>query len=117
MNNLAFERLKGRENFTEWKTGAKAFLTAKGSGIHITNPLSTSANATETANNQKALAELILLLEPSIYSYVEGINRLRLLGTPLSTILSQGSREKSGFAKTVDHFKFKWMCLIARICE
>lgn len=77
MNNLAFERLKGRENFTEWKTGAKAFLTAKGLGIHITNPLSTSANATETANNQKALAELILLLEPSIYSYVEGINEAK----------------------------------------
>lgn len=83
---LAFERLKGRENFTEWKTGAKAFLISKGVWASMSTDLKTGATATEITADQKALAELILLIDPSLYSYIEDIDEAKKAWDALMTI-------------------------------
>lgn len=70
-NTIAFERLKGRENFAEWKVGAKAYLTSKGHFNSCKAKLADDATAPQKEVNAKALAELTLLLNPSIYSYIE----------------------------------------------
>lgn len=73
MERLGFERLKGRENFSEWKTGARAYLISKGLWKYASTALSASAEEKDKVADQKALAETILLLEPSLYSYVDDI--------------------------------------------
>lgn len=70
-NNIGFERLKGRENFSEWKVGAKAYLTSKGHFKECIVKLATEATAVMKSANEKALAELTLLLDTSLYSYIE----------------------------------------------
>lgn len=64
---LPFERLKGRENFATWKTGAKSYLITKGYWCQMGTAL-VEANKTL---NERALAELILLVEPSVYPHLE----------------------------------------------
>lgn len=65
--NFAFERSKGRENFSEWKVG----LTKKGFHTVISVKLAESATVAQKEVDAKALAELTLLLLPSLYSYIE----------------------------------------------
>lgn len=74
---LGFDRLKGRENYTEWKVGAKAFLVTKELWLCVTKELSTSASTADIAKDQKALAEITLLLEPSLFSYIEEITEAK----------------------------------------
>ena len=73
MNNtlLPFERLTGRENFTNWKIGAKAYLITKGYYSEMCQGLATDAKPEVCAKNQKALAELTLLVDPCVYSHLE----------------------------------------------
>lgn len=68
--SFGFERLRGRENFSEWKVGARAYLTSKGHYNDCITSLAESANATQKTANERALAELTLLLDPSLYSYI-----------------------------------------------
>lgn len=67
VSTLGFERLKGRENFTIWKTGAKSHLITKGYWSQMTTEM-TEANK---VLNERALAELILLVETNVYSLLE----------------------------------------------
>lgn len=74
--NFGFERLRGRENYSEWKVGARAYLTSKCYFNECIVKLpaadaTTPPTATQRTTNQKALAELTLLLDPSLYSYIE----------------------------------------------
>lgn len=68
---LPFDRLKGSENFTAWKVGAKACLISKGYWKNIQDGLESSANAAEKTADAKALAELTLMLDPSMYSHIQ----------------------------------------------
>lgn len=68
---LAFERLKGRENFNIWKVGAKAHLITKGCWTHMIQELEETPKPEVKTANQKALAELILLVDSSIYPHLE----------------------------------------------
>lgn len=70
-SHFVLERLKGRENFSEWKVGAKAYLTSKGYFANCITKLGTEATALEKLADGKALAELTLLLHSSLYSYIE----------------------------------------------
>lgn len=70
-NNIGFERLKGRENFSEWKVGSRAYLTSKGHFKECTVKLAADATVVQKSANEKALAELTLLLDTSLYSYIE----------------------------------------------
>lgn len=70
-NNIGFERLKGRENFSEWKVGSRAYLTSKGHFKECIVKLADDATSIQKSANEKALAELTLLLDTSLYSYIE----------------------------------------------
>lgn len=69
--HLAFDRLKGRENYSFWKIGARAHLTTKGYFDCVLTEKQASANAEETTRYEKALAELTLLVDVSVYSHLE----------------------------------------------
>lgn len=66
-NTLPFERLKGRENYSTWKTGAKSHLITKG----YQNQMSEAVTEATKTLNERALAELILLVQPSVYPHLE----------------------------------------------
>lgn len=110
-NHLAFERLKGRENFSEWKTGARAYLTSEGLWSEMTKTLTTAATVAEKAQNDKALAELILLLEPSLYSYVEEISEAKAAWNSLLEIY-----EDKGAVRKVTLLK-QWISLKSNECN
>lgn len=70
-NTIPFNRLKGRENFGEWKVGAKSHLIIKDLWSCCETALVSTASAADKTKDQKAIAEITLLLEPSNYTYVE----------------------------------------------
>lgn len=76
-SRISFEKLKGRENYSVWRVGAKAHFITKGVwdefSIKREDLLDKDANPvpTKVKSNEKALAELTLLLDPSVYTYIE----------------------------------------------
>ena len=86
LKNLSFERLKGRENFGEWKVGAKAYLITKGHWKYVSTALTSSASEGDITLNQKALAEIILLLDTSLYSYVADCNEAKTAWDTLTSV-------------------------------
>jgi gag-polypeptide of LTR copia-type len=70
-NTIPFDRLKGRENYSVWKVGAKAHLIIKGLWNCCETALADGASAAEKLSDQKAIAEITLLLEPSNYTYID----------------------------------------------
>lgn len=84
--NLGFSRLKGRENYAEWKVGARAYLTSKGLWKYVTTETTASSKAEDIASEQKALAELTLLLEAHLFSYVEDITAAKKAWEALESI-------------------------------
>ncbi|XP_055307486.1 uncharacterized protein LOC129571695 [Sitodiplosis mosellana] len=83
---LGFDRLKGRENYSEWKVGARAFLTTKELWACVTTDLSPSASATDKSKDQRALAEITSLLEPNLFSYIEEITEAKKAWDALESI-------------------------------
>lgn len=67
--SLPFERLKGRENYSSWKVGAKAHLITKGHWNSLIR--TTEVKPEEVEKDQKALSELILLCDSSLYSHLQ----------------------------------------------
>jgi len=63
-----FDRLKGRENYDEWRRAAKSYLIIKGLWTAIENDISPDV-APET--NAKAIGEITLMVEPMLYNYIE----------------------------------------------
>lgn len=74
MNNLGFERLKGRENYSTWKIGARAHLISKGFFETIEEALTEASTGVQKKADKKALAELTLLVHPDVYTYLEEAN-------------------------------------------
>lgn len=71
LSHLSFDRLKGRENYSFWKIGAKAHLTTKGYFDCVLTDKPDSATAEVTLKYEKALAELTLLVDVTVYSHLE----------------------------------------------
>lgn len=69
---VTFPKLKGRENFNTWLTSAKSYLTIKGYSINTKTEIASTATTAEKQADEKALAEITLLLEPQCYTYIEG---------------------------------------------
>lgn len=69
---IPFDRLKGRENYAEWKIGAKAHLIIKGLWKHCLQEPTSTATTAEMASDLRALGEITLLLEPSNYTHIDG---------------------------------------------
>lgn len=110
-HHLGFERLRGRENFAEWKTGAKSYLIKQGHWGSISIKLASDASPTLKLADQKALAELTLLLEPCLYSYIEEIDEAKEAWESLLTIF-----EDKGAARKVTLLK-QWISLKSSDCS
>lgn len=73
MGKISFELLKGRENFDSWAIGVKAYLTIKDLWKWTTTEPKVTSNVVDTeesAKDAKAISELILLIDPSLYSFI-----------------------------------------------
>lgn len=109
-NSLGFERLRGRENFCEWKIGAKAYLTSKGEFTECTVKLADNATAALKLANGKALADLTLLLDPSVYSYIEDATEAKVAWDSLINVF-----EDKGAIRKVSLLK-QWISLKSNQC-
>lgn len=69
--NIAVTKLRGRENYDTWKRSAQAYLTIKGYWKWTSTEITSTSNATDIESESKARAELNLLLDESLYSYVD----------------------------------------------
>lgn len=110
-NQVSVERLKGRENFTEWKVGAKAYLTSKGYWNCCKVELGSDATSTAKEKDEKAAAELILLLDKSLYSYVDGAESAKAVWDALLGVF-----EDKGAVRKVALLK-QWISLKACECS
>lgn len=110
-HNLGFARLKGRENFTEWKTGAKAYLISKGHWNYVITELAQTASPDEIGKDAKACAEIILLIEPNLYSYIENAETAKKAWDSLIEIF-----EDKGTMCKVSLFK-QWISLQLSECS
>lgn len=61
------EKLKGRENFDNWKIAAKSYLVIKSLWKFIDPPPNTTITDDE---NLKTISELTLLVDPINYPYI-----------------------------------------------
>ncbi|XP_058982660.1 uncharacterized protein LOC105262273 [Musca domestica] len=68
--SFPFDKLRGRENFDTWKRQAKSYLILKNSWKIIENGLAVDANEKDKENNEKALAEITLMVEPSNFAHI-----------------------------------------------
>ena len=69
-----FEKLRGRENFDVWKRHANSYLTIKHCWKPIETPLQNEPKETEVEADERAHAELILLIEPSNFAHIATAN-------------------------------------------
>lgn len=67
--NNSIEKLKGRENFDEWKIAAQSYLVIKGLWRYMIAE-TTSSDTAVLESDLKAKSELTLLIEPQNYSFV-----------------------------------------------
>lgn len=65
---MAFEKLKGRENYDEWRVAAKSYLIIKELWKVLEKPWSPEESPEA---NALAISEITLLIEPSLYSYIK----------------------------------------------
>lgn len=66
------EKLRGRENFETWSRQAKSYLVIKGLWKSVEKKLTTSSSAADIESDQKALAEISLMIEPYNFGHIEG---------------------------------------------
>lgn len=94
-----FTKLKGRENFDIWKISAKSYLVIKGLwSCILVEPK--ADETTELEKDLKALSELTLLLDESIYSYISDANTAKQAWTKLEKAF-----EDSGLSRKVELLK------------
>lgn len=79
------------------RPGAKAYLISKSHWNHVITELSASATADEKGKNAKACAEIIVLVEPNLYSYIENAETAKKAWDSL--------REDKGTMRKVSLFK------------
>lgn len=63
-----FEKLKGRENFDEWKISAKSSLIIKDLWKVIEKPWTPEESP---KSNARAVSEITLMVDPTLYSYIK----------------------------------------------
>lgn len=94
-----FSKLKGRENYDLWKVSAKSYLVIKGFWSCISKE-PTESKTDEMEKDLKALSELTLLLDESIYSYISNAVTAKQAWSNL-----EKSFEDSGLSRKVDLLK------------
>lgn len=69
-NMFPFEKLRGRENFDVWKRHAKSYLVIKHCWKPVEKVLTATATEKELEADERALAELTLMIEPSNFAHI-----------------------------------------------
>ena len=69
-----FEKLRGRENFDVWKRHVKSYLIIKHCWKPIEIPLSNEPKETDVEVNERAVAKLTLMIEPSNIAHIATAN-------------------------------------------
>lgn len=110
-NQMSIERLKGRENFASWRVGAKAHLTCKGLFKEITVDVAALTDTKSKEANEKALAELTLLLDPCMYNYIEDC---KTFGEAWNALI--GAFEDKGAVRKIGTLG-SWFTLKLQDCE
>lgn len=95
----SFSKLRGRENFDIWKISAKSYLVIKGLWSCILKAPN-AEKMDEMEKDLKALSELTLLLDESIYSYIAGATTAKSAWENL-----EKSFEDSGLSRKVELLK------------
>jgi len=72
VQNNSIVKLKGRENFDQWKISAQSYLVIKGLWKFVETTLTSTATEADKESDLKARSELILLIEPDNYTYIAG---------------------------------------------
>lgn len=124
---LPFERLKGRENFSTWKVGAKAYLTTKGLWSSMIADPAADAKPEEVERSQKALSELILLVDSSLYSHLQDCETAKSgWDTLIKSFEDAGAIRQVGIIKqwlmlsladcgSIQNYVNKWLELLAKV--
>lgn len=82
------EKLRGRENYATWKIAAQSYLTINGYWSCTKVTVSEAATADVLERHEKALSELFLLIDSSLYSYIDGLDSIKLAWEALSKAFS-----------------------------
>lgn len=67
------EKLRGRENYDVWKISAKSYLVINGYWSCTTSEATDSSTDAIRDKHDRALSEITLMIEPSLYPYIEGL--------------------------------------------
>ena len=65
-----FEKLRGRENVDVWRRNAKSYLVIKGCWRVVANPLSNQGTQNDKDADERALAEITLMIEPGNFAHI-----------------------------------------------
>jgi transposase InsO family protein len=67
---IPFEKLRGRENFDTWQRHAKSYLIIKNCWSVVERGLTSTSTEKEKDLDQRALAEITLMMEPSNFAHI-----------------------------------------------
>lgn len=110
-STLAFARLKGRENYSEWKIGVRAHLITKGLWAWISTEITVSSPATDKKSDEKCLAELTLTLDTCVYTHIEECETAKSAWDALKLAF-----QDTGVSRKVTLLK-QWITLRLENCE
>lgn len=103
-HTIAFEKLRGRDNFNVWKRHVKSYLVIKGLWNCTQHVLTASSKDDEKEKDLKALSEITLLIDPSIFSYIDGQETAKAAWDALEKSLSEtGLSRKVALLKQFTH--------------
>lgn len=94
---IVIEKLRGRENYETWKISAKSYLTINGYWSCTTSTISSGSSADIVEKHAKALSELTLMLDPSIYSYIEGKESMKEAWEAIASAFSDSGTSRKVF--------------------
>lgn len=98
-----FERLRGRENYDIWFQQAKSYFVIKDYWSVVERKLPDVPSVAPTASNEKARAELTLMIEPYNYGHIASAESAHDAWKELEKAFqSKGLTRKVELLKTLD---------------
>lgn len=105
-HSITFEKLKGRENFNVWKRSMKSYLVIKGLWKFTQSALTSSSTEADKESDLKCLSEMILLIDPMLFSYIDEKPTAKEAWDALENSLSEkGSGRSVALLKKFTHYQ------------
>lgn len=99
---LSFERLRGRENYDVWCKQVKSYLIIKNLWSSVSNGITDKSTPAEKDVDEKALAELTLMIEPYNFGHIANAQTAKCAWYALETAFqSKGLTRKVELLKTL----------------